>query len=137
MLGLMLEFRGYDVALAVDGRDALDAVLARRPDAIVSDMNMPGLDGLGLCRAVRCLQTFTSLPVILWSSAEADDPRLVETVALGGVEFLSKSLAVSTIDATLRRILRPPCPNLEESVAPMGADVDGHGFDRLPVDFAA
>jgi DNA-binding response OmpR family regulator len=106
MLGFVLELRGFDVVLAVDGRDALDAILVHRPDALVSDMDMPRLDGLGLCRAVRALPAGDCVPVILWSNAEADDSRLLEVLSLGGVEFLSKSLAVTEIDPALRRVLR-------------------------------
>ncbi len=107
MLGLMLELRGIDVVLASDGRDALDAVLLHQPDAVVSDLTMPILDGLELCRAVRALPLCRPLPVILWSSAVAGDSRLLEAIALGGVEFLSKSLAVTEVDAALRRLLGP------------------------------
>jgi CheY-like chemotaxis protein len=106
MLGLMLELRGFDVVLTVDGRDALAAVMAHRPAAVVSDMNMPNLDGLELCRALRCLPESASLPVVLWSSAGPDDPRRLEALALGSVEWLSKAVAVSEIDDVLRRMLR-------------------------------
>lgn len=114
MLGLLLEFRGFDVILTVDGRDALAAVVVHHPDAVVSDLNMPNLDGLELCRAVRALPASdgSSMPVILWSSVKTDDPRLAEAIALGGVEFLSKSLAVAGIDGALRRILHAPAAGL-------------------------
>lgn len=105
MLGLMLEFRGFDVVLTGDGREALTAVTLSGPDAVVSDMNMPYLDGLALCRAVRALPAGASVPVILWSSAEHDDPRLLQAIALGGDEFVSKSHAVTEVDAALRRLL--------------------------------
>jgi CheY-like chemotaxis protein len=105
MLGLMLELRGFDVVLTVDGRDALAAVLAHRPAAVVSDMNMPHLDGLELCRALRALPEGASLPVVLWSSAGSDDPRMLEALALGSVECLSKAVAISEVDDVLRRML--------------------------------
>lgn len=98
---------------------------------------MPRLDGIGLCRAVRVRPAHTSMPVILWSSVAADAPRLVEAVALGGVEFVSKSLAVSAIDSALRRILHPPGSELAELGARVGAEGDDQGCDRLPADVAA
>jgi CheY-like chemotaxis protein len=107
MLGLMLGLRGFDVVLSINGRDALDAILVQGPDAVVSDMNMPHLDGLGLCRAVRALPAAEFLPVILYSGVGADDPRLLEAIALGGVVVLSKSLAASKIDVVLQQVLRP------------------------------
>jgi two-component system response regulator MprA len=126
MLGSMLDFHGFDVVLAIDGREALGSILVHRPDAVVSDMNMPHLDGLGLCRALRALPG-DSLPVILWSSVQADDPRLLEAIALGKVEFLSKSLAITTIDAALRRILRPADPSFGPLDADAHADSDDQG----------
>lgn len=137
MVGIMLEFRGFDVVLTADGRDALDAVLVNRPDAVVSDMNMPRLDGLGLCRAVRALATADSLPVILWSSAAADDPRLVEAIALGAVEFLSKSLPVTEIDVALRRILRPTNLDCEQLDADVEVDEAERSLELQPAAVAA
>ena len=106
MLGLMLELHGFDVVLTVDGRDALAAVMDHCPAAVVSDMNMPNLDGLELCRALRSFPQSAALPVVLWSSAGPDDPRMLEALALGSVEWLSKAVPASEIDDVLRRMLR-------------------------------
>ena len=48
-----LAFNGYQVDLASDGKDALEAVQQRRPDAMVLDVMMPRLDGLEVCRRMR------------------------------------------------------------------------------------
>jgi len=132
MLGLMLEFHGFDVVLTGDGCEALNAVLVYKPDAVVTDMNMPHLDGLGLCRAVRALPTPALLPVILWSSAEADDPRFLEAIELGGVEFLSKSLAIAEIDAALRRILAADDTSRMQPVAEAGEALSSQALAALP-----
>jgi two-component system response regulator MprA len=52
-IGRSLRFEGYQVELASDGHTALDAVLTRRPDVVVLDVMMPGLDGLETCRRLR------------------------------------------------------------------------------------
>jgi DNA-binding response OmpR family regulator len=137
MLGSMLKLRGFNVVLAGDGREALDAVLVHGPDAIVSDVNMPHLDGLGLCRAVRALRAGASLPVILWSSTGADDPRVLEAIALGGVEFVSKSSSITEIDARLWHVLTRGVPTYERSAAGEVADGDSAGAEALPVASAA
>ncbi len=105
----------------------LDAVQDCRPDAVVSDMNMPRLDGLGLCRAVRALPGGDSVPIILWTSAERDDPRVQVAVACGGVEFFSKSLAVTKMDAVLRQMLR----GLVRDTGQPGADAAVGGEDQV------
>ncbi|HEY2174076.1 MAG TPA: response regulator, partial [Mycobacteriales bacterium] len=48
-----LTFNGYDVELAADGFEALRVVAANRPDAMVLDVMMPGMDGLATCRRLR------------------------------------------------------------------------------------
>ena len=107
MLALLLHHRGFDTVLAADGHEALEAAVVHQPDAVVSDMNMPRLDGLGLCRALRALPDGDIPPIIVWSSVDAHDPRVLEAVALGGVAFFSKSFPVTGIDAALRHALTP------------------------------
>ena len=48
-----LKFNGYDIDLAADGEQALQAVASRRPDAVNLDVMMPRMDGLAACRALR------------------------------------------------------------------------------------
>jgi two-component system response regulator MprA len=65
-----LIFNGYDVELAEDGQRALSSIALRRPDAVVLDVMMPGLDGLETCRRLRAAGE--DLPVLMltttWSS---------------------------------------------------------------------
>ena len=105
MLGTWLERRGYEVVLAADGLEALDSVLCRGPDVVVSDMIMPRLDGLGLCRAIRELRAGNPLPFIVWSSLPSDDTRVRAASALGDVQFVSKAGTVTEMGAALERVL--------------------------------
>ena len=107
LLSIVLEARGFDAIFANDGAEAIDAVLSHRPDAVVSDMNMPRCDGLALCRAVRSVPAVAEVPIVIWSSLSANEPRVVEATSLGRVEFFSKSNAVTGIDAVLWRALGP------------------------------
>lgn len=56
---------GYQVATAVDGNDALAAVRRNRPDAILMDVNMPGMDGFAATRALRGDAQTKDIPVVL------------------------------------------------------------------------
>lgn len=105
MLGRLLELNGFEVLLAADGREAIRAAMEGRPDAIVSDLRMPGFDGLGVCRAMRALYEGRPLPIVIWSSVDSDDPRLREALLLDGVHFLSKGVAVNTITALVWRLI--------------------------------
>ena len=73
----ILENAGYEVVVAVDGRHALDLLEARSEgvDAVVSDVNMPRMDGLELCEAIRSSAPLARLPVVLVTSLASDEDR--------------------------------------------------------------
>ena len=71
-LQLILDFEGYDVLLAYDGREALDQARTGRPDLIITDIMMPRMDGLELCRALRAGPETRDIPIIVLSSIEPE-----------------------------------------------------------------
>ncbi len=105
MVGTLLGYRGFDVILTADGREALDAVLTHGPDAVVSDMEMPNLDGLGLCRALRALRAYRTLPILVYTGADVTDPRVRDAQELHSARVLSKSVSVTEIAVVLRHML--------------------------------
>jgi len=105
MMETLLGLRGFDVIPAADGREALDAVFTHGPDAVVSDMTMPDLDGLGLCRALRALRASAALPIIVYTGADVTDPQLRDAFELHHVRVVSKSRAVTEIAVVLRDMI--------------------------------
>jgi PAS domain S-box-containing protein len=91
LLTVLLEGLGFEVATATDGAAALEAARRCPPDAIVSDVLMPRLDGFRLCLAVRQDARLARVPVLLTSAVytEADDHRLARTV--GADAFVLRS----------------------------------------------
>lgn len=64
---------GYEVALAADGDEGLRLVAAERPDLLILDIQMPGMDGYTLCQSVKQMgQPWCSLPVIFVTSLESN-----------------------------------------------------------------
>ncbi len=98
-----LEFNGYTVDLAGDGQQALDAVAARRPDAMVLDVMMPRLDGLQVCRLLR--GTGDDLPILVLTARDAVSDRVVGLDA-GADDYLAKPFALEELLARLRALLR-------------------------------
>jgi two-component system chemotaxis sensor kinase CheA len=79
----LLEAEGYEVAVAVDGEDGWRALQEWSPDLLISDVEMPRMDGFALTRAVRASPRFSRLPVVLYTSRglEADRTRGLEAGA--------------------------------------------------------
>ncbi|MBS0016253.1 MAG: hybrid sensor histidine kinase/response regulator [Arthrospira sp. SH-MAG29] len=71
----ILEAAGYEVVTAVDGLDGLNKLKTRSFDAVISDIQMPNLDGLGLTAKIREHQEYSELPIILVTSLASDDDK--------------------------------------------------------------
>lgn len=98
-----LQFNGYTVELAGDGQQALDAVGQQRPDAMVLDVMMPGVDGLEVCRRLR--GTGDDLPVLVLTARDAVSDRVAGLDA-GADDYLPKPFALEELLARLRALLR-------------------------------
>jgi CheY-like chemotaxis protein len=100
VLRLMLEREGYAVLSAADGAEALAQMEARRPDVMVSDIQMDGMNGRDLCRTVRERYPDETFPILVMTSMTAACER--EWVRkLAHVEFLEKPLSPRQLIARL------------------------------------
>ncbi|AHH94097.1 response regulator transcription factor [Kutzneria viridogrisea] len=98
-----LQFNGYQVELAGDGQQALQAVTEQRPDAMVLDVMMPRLDGLEVCRRLR--GTGDDLPILVLTARDAVSDRVAGLDA-GADDYLPKPFALEELLARLRALLR-------------------------------
>ncbi|WP_061138010.1 response regulator [Caballeronia fortuita] len=69
-----LEYAGYQVERARDGREALAAIQRTVPDLLITDLMMPGMDGEALCRAMRERPEWAAIPIVLHTSAHVSRP---------------------------------------------------------------
>jgi len=103
---------GFDVTTATDGASALEEVHRHRPDAIVSDVLMPGIDGFALCLAIRRTKDTESIPVVLTSSSyiEESDRALAARVGANVLVVKTEGLdvLVQAIGAALQALPPPP-----------------------------
>jgi signal transduction histidine kinase len=79
----------WNVECASDGWTALEAARARRPDLIISDIEMPGLDGFGLLRELRADPRTAAIPILFLSGVAAEDTR-VQGLRAGAIDYLVK-----------------------------------------------
>jgi two-component system response regulator MprA len=98
-----LRLEGYETELAADGQEALDALAAGAPDALVLDLLMPRVDGLEVCRRLRAAGDRT--PVLVLTARDAVPDR-VRGLDAGADDYLVKPFALEELLARLRALLR-------------------------------
>ncbi len=101
----LLKELGYNnVEEAEDGNDALAKLRRDKFDFIVSDWNMPGMDGLQLLQAVRADATLKTLPVLM-VTAEAKKENIVAAAQAGASGYIVKPFTAATLDEKIGKIL--------------------------------
>ncbi len=103
-----LHLDGYEVELAKDGAEALSAVGAQTPDAMVLDVLMPRVDGLQVCRRLR--GTGERVPILMLTARDAIGDR-VGGLDAGADDYLVKPFALDELLARLRALLRRSHPD--------------------------
>ncbi len=101
-IAYVLQRDGYEVDLAKSGTEALLAARSGRPDLVVLDVMLPGMDGLQVCRALRAEST---VPILLLS-AKGDEVDRVVGLELGADDYLAKPFAMRELLARVRAMLR-------------------------------
>jgi two-component system chemotaxis sensor kinase CheA len=101
----ILEAAGYEVVAAVDGMDALNKLDSRRFDAIVSDIQMPNLDGLGMTAKIRENQKYSEVPIILVTSLASDDDKRRGLQAGANAYITKTSFNQEVLLETLQRLI--------------------------------
>ncbi|MGH7722967.1 MAG: response regulator transcription factor [Candidatus Dormibacteria bacterium] len=104
LLELRLSVEGYVTRSARDGVEAVEVLTSWVPDVTVTDVMMPRLSGLSLCRAVRNDPRTATMPVILLT-ARCFDNDMQAVMDLGGVTFMNKPFDAQSLKAALREAL--------------------------------
>jgi two-component system, OmpR family, response regulator len=114
--------RGFEVEWSANGIEGLDKARSLRPDAMIVDRLLPGMDGLTIIEALRKDQMRT--PVLVLSALGAVDDR-VRGLRMGGDDYLTKPFAVVELIARLEALLRRPVESRETTlrVGPLELDL--------------
>jgi DNA-binding response OmpR family regulator len=106
-----LRSEGFDVEIAADGPTGIERCAALRPDLVVLDLMLPGIDGLEVCRRI---QQDRHVPVLMLTARDAETDLLVG-LAVGADDYLTKPFSprelVARIRAILRRVDREDAPS--------------------------
>jgi two-component system, OmpR family, KDP operon response regulator KdpE len=107
-----LKSRGYDVRAAADGLAGFETFGEWHPDLVITDLAMPNVDGLELCRKLRAI---SQVPLIVLS-AKGEEKTKVEALDLGADDFVTKPFGIDELFARVRASLRRA--SLQEKTEP-------------------
>jgi diguanylate cyclase (GGDEF)-like protein len=97
----LLQAEGFEVDEVADGLQALAALGERRYDVVVTDLGMPGLDGIGLCRAIRS-SAAGAMSYVMLLTGNGDHQKLVEAFDAGADDYIQKPIVPRELRARLR-----------------------------------
>lgn len=100
----VLEKRGYEIFEARDGIEALDAAQRIRPDLIILDLHMPGLDGFGVIKELRLDTRFTETPIIALTASAMQGDRQ-RAIAAGFTGYITKPVSLMALRSEVERLL--------------------------------
>jgi len=97
-----LENAGFSVISAGDGERSLAVIQAEKPDLVVLDLGLPGMDGLDVCRSIR---KTSNLPIIMLTARDEETDKLVG-LELGADDYITKPFSPKELVARVRSVLR-------------------------------
>lgn len=89
VLAIALEMNGYSITYALNGKETLQRLQAIKPDIILLDLFMPGMDGLQVCEQIKANQEYQNIP-ILFLTASHDEEHLIDAFEKGAADYVTK-----------------------------------------------
>ncbi len=128
MIGIVLRGEGFDVHVAYDGPDAITAFGLVKPDLVLLDLMLPGMDGIEVCTRIR---ESSGTPIIMLT-AKSDASDVVRGLESGADDYVVKPFNPKELVARIRTRLRPAPQSTIESlqIGDLTIDVAGHEVTR-------
>jgi two-component system chemotaxis response regulator CheY len=105
MVSFVLKGAGYDVVDAVDGQDAFEKAQQRNFDLVLTDQNMPRLDGIGLTKKLREQPDFKSTPILILTTESSDQMKQAGRAA-GATGWLVKPFDPAKLLSVIQQVVR-------------------------------
>jgi len=105
VVSFTLENEGYNVLIAVDGKDALKHLDGKVIDLIITDLHMPEMDGIELIKEVRKMPAYQRIP-ILFLTTESQATRKMEAKEAGATGWIIKPFVPAKLIAALNKVIR-------------------------------
>lgn len=100
-----LSKEGYVVSCAVSGEEGVELVERVKPDLLILDLMLPGIDGLEVCRRLKSDAKLKSIPIVM-VSARGEEPDVVSGLELGADDYVSKPFSPKVLIARVKSVLR-------------------------------
>ena len=104
MVSFTLKDAGYDVVEAVDGKDALGKINGAGVNMVITDLNMPNMDGISLIRELRGQAAYKFIPIIMLTT-ESQDTKKQEGKSAGATGWIVKPFKADQLLAVVRKVL--------------------------------
>ena len=104
MVAFTLKQNGYDVIEAVDGKDALTKLGTQKVDMLLTDLNMPNMDGIGLIKGVRSGSLNRMIPIVMLTT-ESNDSRKADGKAAGATGWIVKPFKPEQLIAVVKKVI--------------------------------
>ncbi len=96
---------GYQVECVTTGEEAVDSALAQRPDLMILDLMLPGLDGLEVCKILRADARTAQMPIVMLT-ARGEEADIVTGLELGADDYVTKPFSPRVLAARVKAVLR-------------------------------
>ena len=103
MVSFTLKGAGHDVIEAIDGVDALNKAKGSKPDVVLTDVNMPNMDGITLIKELRKLPGYRFTPMLMLTTESSEDKKS-EGKSAGATGWLVKPFNPDQLLATIRKV---------------------------------
>jgi len=104
MVSFTLKGAGYEVIEAIDGKDALSKLEKNPVNMVITDLNMPNLDGIGLIKQIRANAAYRFLPIIMLTT-ESQESKKQEGKQAGATGWIIKPFKPEQLIAVVKRVL--------------------------------
>ena len=101
-----LEDRGFRVAPAANGSEAVELARESRPDLVITDAEMKGLDGFTLCKAIKETEGFSGIPVIIVSGRKISEDDVLAGYNKGADDYILKPFSFPVLLAKIKAVMR-------------------------------
>ena len=144
LISFNLRKAGYKTLIAASGEEGLSAMVKEKPDLVILDLMLPGIDGYEVCREMKLNERLKSIPVIMLT-ARTEDTDIVSGLEVGADDYITKPFSpkvlVARVRTVLRRLRHERIRSANERINIHGIEIDlgRHevSCDGKPVDFSA